>query len=247
MQGTWLGVTTDGRLAVLTNFREETISEENSVSRGEMVNAFLTAQKEDVADIEQFVKRLISGKAARGSGGFSLVCGRVGQPLAVVSNRMQTTGDVKWIGKDGTGETVGLSNAAFGDHTWPKVVQGEEKMDTLMEDWLKEDASRSEIFQDLFGLLSTDTLVIPDEEGKSVPPGTSLRNSIFVPKVALGGEAEAVKLTATSGPYGTQKQTVVIVDRQGHLYYTEKTLYDKNGDATGGRADSIRSFDFQIS
>lgn len=231
----------------MTNYREETIPERNAISRGEMVNAFLTAQKEDVADIEHFVKRLISGDAARGTGGFSLVCGRIGQPLAVVSNRMQDEGDVKWIGKDGKGETVGLSNAAFENHTWPKVVQGEEKMDVLMKQWLGEETSRLKITQDLFDLLSTDTLVISDEAGEPAAPGTSLRKSIFIPKIALGGEEEAIKPTATSGPYGTQKQTVVMVDNQGHLYFTERTLYDEDGNAIRGRAESKRSFEFKIS
>ena len=222
-----------------------------------MVNAFLTAPAEDVADIEDFVKRLISGDAARGSGGFSLVCGRIGQALAVVSNRMQQEGEVKWVGRDGARETVGLSNAAFSDHTWPKVVNGTRMMEDLMGYWIESDTSREQIAESLFGLLSTNTLPMPKEGEGWETSVKQLRNSIFIPKLGAGvksaGEPSAAHdpasvaiTTATSGLYGTQKQTVVMLDKHGHLFFTEKTLFDKKGKDITGQPDSIRAFDFDI-
>ena len=223
-----------------------------------MVNAFLMAPAEDVADIEDFVKRLISGDAARGSGGFSLVCGRIGQALAVVSNRMQQEGEVKWIGHDGGRETVGLSNATFGDHTWPKVVNGRRMMEDLMRDWIESGTSREQIVESLFGLLSTDTLPMPKEGEGWETSVKQLRNSIFVPRLGARvksvGEPSASQdpasvplATATSGLYGTQKQTIVMLDKHGHLFFTEKTLFDEKGKDINGQPDSIRAFDFGIS
>jgi uncharacterized protein with NRDE domain len=221
-----------------------------------MVNAFLTPSSQEISDTQAFVKKLITGEGAKGSGGFSLVCGRIGQRLAVVSNRIQEEGEVKWIGDAGVKETVGLSNAAFGDQTWEKVASGERKLRSLIGAWSKQRSSREEMTNDLFDLLSIDTL--PRKEGEHWDVAVKqLRNSIFIPKLdgqqkpadevaAADSEARLAEQKATTGAYGTQKQTVLIVDREGFLSFTEKTLYDEHGNDIRGTPQSIRSFKFQI-
>lgn len=47
------------------------------------------------------------------------------------------------------------------------------------------------------------------------------------------------------GPYGTQKQTVILVRRDGRVRYFERTLYDQEAKAVPiGQGD--RSFEFQV-
>lgn len=124
VHGTWLGVTRTGRIAVLTNFREDTPPPPTAVSRGEIIKKFLT-EDEDVST-EDFVRDVVGQGVARDAGGFSLVCGRVrnGEQLAVISNRAKSGEEVPWVcGK--VVQTVGLSNASFGDRSWPKVTDGE--------------------------------------------------------------------------------------------------------------------------
>ena len=87
-----------------------------------------------------------------------------------------------------------------------------------------------------------------------------MRNSIFIPRVGGSGvENESsdgmksaddqrpstqagVEVQGGAGGYGTQKQTVVLVDRSGKVTFVERTLYDENALAT----ESERKFEYQI-
>ena len=253
-KGTWLGMTRDGRIAVLTNFREE-VETTAQVSRGAMVNAFLTPKANEVPKTEVFVKRLIKGEGARGSGGFSIVCGRIGEPLAVVSNRMQREGDVKWVGR-GQAETVGLSNAAFGDRSWPKVVHGEEQMKALIRRAIRTGAQKDEIVENLLDLLSVDTLPKKKENEDWVSFVRQLRKSIFIPKVSSEQtEAQAIatadsntKILDTeesNGAYGTQKQSIALIHRDGTITFVEKTLYDAQERRIRDDTQSVRRFEIR--
>ena len=222
-----------------------------------MVNAFLTPSANDVPNTERFVKDLITGDGARGSGGFTLVCGRLGERLAVVSNRMQEEGEVKWMGAR-EGETVGLSNAAFGDRTWEKVVKGEQMMEGCVKKLAERDATKEEIIRDLMQLLSVDTLPRLQEGGPWERIVKSLRESIFIPRLgptedvqgrdtmAADEHRETTFEEAMTGAYGTQKQTVVLVDGTGNVTFVERTLYDEWGRDVSNRPDSTRTFEFNI-
>ena len=74
----------------------------------------------------QYVQTRLLGKG-EAVGGFSLILGRIGERLAVVSNRaVRGEEGVQWImGPPGEVWTVGLSNAAFGEGGWGKVEMGE--------------------------------------------------------------------------------------------------------------------------
>jgi uncharacterized protein with NRDE domain len=91
-----------------------------------------------------------------------------------------------------------------------------------------------------------------------------LRNSIFVPAVIpavgggdelsekLAGEVAAARpngvaeiADATSGVYGTQKESIILVDRKGKLTFIERTIYDGKGDPVE-RGKGDRTFQFQI-
>ena len=254
---------------MLTNFREENEVKNAKVSRGAMVNAFLTPRpgQGEVKDTESFVRGLVNGEGARGSGGFSLVCGRVGQPLAVVSNRMAVEGEVAWIGgmevsgrtpgADG-GETVGLSNAAFGDRSWPKVVDGEKRMKDVVNRCVKSGANEEKIVEELLALLSIDTLPKMQDGEDVVSYIRQLRKSIFIPKFGSDVDVKAETIAkadsdakildekATSGPYGTQKQTVILINQEGLAIVVEKTLYDEQARDNRHDPHSFRRFHFKL-
>jgi uncharacterized protein with NRDE domain len=248
VQGTWLGVTTHGRIAVLTNFREEGVQPEGAISRGAIIRAFLTDNSSSSTD--DFVKGMVASGAGRDAGGFSLVCGKIGEPLAVMANRAKSEDEIPWIATK-PGETVGLSNAAFGDRSWRKVAHGEKLMHKALEESVIAKESEDQLVKRLLDVLSTDTLPrFVDGAGLDTYIN-ELRNSIFVPPIGrkdLSGlpadefaaarkDEKAVVLEGrldnrlplgVSGLYGTQKQSVILVSHSGMVRFIERTLHDND-------------------
>lgn len=268
VKGTWLGVTKQGRLAVLTNFREEGQAVQEARSRGAMVNAFLMQDKNSTDSTASFAKNLIEGQGVTGVGGFSLVCGKVGEPLAVISNRTSSAEGVTWIAAQ-RDETVGLSNAAFGNRSWPKVINGEKMLQSAIERSISRGDSREGLVEELMQLLSIDTLPKRNETQGWESYVKELRNSVFIPpiggegmdhiradEVAAGKSDEHVQVQSQanslankeglSGLYGTQKQTVVLVSHDGHVTFVERTLFDEAArPVQGSRRDKLFEFDLE--
>ncbi|KAL9577857.1 MAG: hypothetical protein Q9212_006099 [Teloschistes hypoglaucus] len=267
VQGTWLGITKQGRLAVLTNYREQLQVIQEARSRGALVNAFLMQDEQEPVDAQAFATSLIDGDGVTGVGGFTLVCGKVGEPLAVISNRTPSANGVGWIAQ-GRGKTIGLSNAAFENRSWPKVLEGERKMQAAIEKSVLQKDTKADFIEEMMQVLSIDTLPRrkPNEGWDSYVK--ELRNSIFIP--AIGGEgmdsASADEIAAgksdahlqvqqrrdlekgndgLSGVYGTQKQTVVLVSHEGHVTFVERTLYDAMAQPIQGPARD-RWFEFHL-
>jgi uncharacterized protein with NRDE domain len=264
-QGTWLGVTTDGRIAVLTNFREAGVQHEGAISRGVVIRAFLTDSS--FSSTDEFVKGMVAGGAGRDAGGFSLVCGKIGEPLAVMSNRAKNEDDIPWIAAM-PGETIGLSNAAFGDRSWPKVTQGEKMMRDALSESVQAGESEDELIKRLLDLLSTDTLPRHAEGAGLEAYINNLRKTIFVPVIGkkdppglpadevaaarknekaevLEGRLDNKLPLGVSGLYGTQKQSVILVSHSGKVRFIERTLHDNNADPIPlGAGD--REFVFEV-
>ncbi len=233
-----------------------------------MVNAFLTHPAHKEATTEKFIEALTEGEGLKGVGGFSLICGKIGEPLAVISNRTPNLASTPWIFKNG-GETVGLSNAAFANRTWPKVLSGEELLSQAIEDNVSRHGSKACLIDNLFQLLSVDTLPKRPKGLDWESYFKEMRKSIFVPVV--GGEGmdrlSAEDLAAAksrqqvmveddqemrnkgdglSGLYGTQKQTVVLVGHQGRVTFVERSLYGAAGKAVpASERDRVYEFDIR--
>ncbi|KAL8994091.1 MAG: hypothetical protein Q9169_005847 [Polycauliona sp. 2 TL-2023] len=267
VQGTWLGITKQGRLAVLTNFREEGQVVQGARSRGAMVNAFLMQDKHSNEETASFARDLLQGEGVTGVGGFSLICGKAGQPLAVISNRTPSVEGLTWIAQE-RDETVGLSNAAIDDRSWPKVNDGERLTRSAIERSVQHGDDKKSLVEALLQLLSTDTLPKQKQGENWESYLRALTKSIFIPvvggqgtdcmhadEVAAGDVPKPVQIRqqmdstqsqeGLSGLYGTQKQTVVLVDYQGHVTFVERTLYDGAAQPVDG-VERDRWFEFDI-
>ena len=233
-----------------------------------MVNAFLTQPADKEATTDKFIETLTEGEGLKGVGGFSLICGKVGEPLAVISNRTPDVASTPWILKD-RGEIVGLSNSAFANRTWPKVLRGEELLSQAVKDSVSHHGSKAGLIEDLFQLLSVDTLPKKFKGQVWESYVRELRKSIFIPVIGGAGtdELSAEDLAAAksgeqvmleddrkmrdqgdglSGLYGTQKQTVVLVDHQGRVTFVERSLYGTSGKAVpASERDRVYEFDIQ--
>ncbi|PSN66623.1 DUF833-domain-containing protein [Corynespora cassiicola Philippines] len=264
--GTWLGVTRQGRIAVLTNYREEDQAiVEGARSRGLIPNAWLKSTPHEKETTEQFAKRFVEVDGVQGVGGFSLlygfaqdvVKGDSGKGLGIISNRTPDAEAVIHVASK-PGETHGLSNAAFGDRSWPKVVNGEKWTKAAVNESVEKGETREQLVDRLLAVLSTDTMPRQKENEEWDMYLNQLRHSIFVPSIGrdhleehnmpahdVGDIVKQLAPDATSGCYGTQKQIIILVDKEGKMFYLERTLFD--GDAKPvekGKGD--RTFEFQI-
>lgn len=233
-----------------------------------MVNAFLTQAAHKEAATEEFIQTLTEGEGLKGVGGFSLICGKFGEPLAVISNRTPDVASTPWILKK-SGETVGLSNAAFANRSWPKVLSGEKLLSQVIENSVSHHGSKASLIENLFQLLSVDTLPKKPKGAGWETYVRELRKSIFIPVIGGAGtdELSADDLAAAkseqqvmveadqeyrdngdglSGLYGTQKQAVVLVDHRGRVTFVERSLYGTAGKAVpASERDRVYEFDIE--
>lgn len=271
-RGTWLGITKQGRIAILTNFREEGVNENGQKSRGAMVNSYLTVPPDVDETEDEFAQRLINDVGIHDVGGFTLLFGKLQGPkthhgtttaasrvemyadhlstetkslpgLAIISNRTDSAEGLERIATK-SGETHGLSNSHYGDDTWPKVVNGEKKLQDAISDDISHESSQSEFVERLLAILCDDNLPKRQEDESWDAYVRHMRNSIMIP--ALKGKTSresdpklsysdrslvpgSSKLTPGVGAYGTTKQTVVLVSNEGMVSFVERTLYDDSG------------------
>ncbi len=182
------------------------------------------------------------------------MCGKVGEALSVMSNRTaegkEGEGQVKSVLGGEGGETVGVSNGAFGGVSWEKVELGKELLNGLVNRHVlrrAEGDGHGEIafIEELFGLLSTDTLPKrPVDRAGWNDYLKEFRKSIFIPAVGQKVDGKG-KGYGMSGIYGTQKHSVVLVDKKGHVTFVERTLYD-NDAKTMDEAKRDQRYEFDI-
>ncbi|KAF2225550.1 NRDE protein-domain-containing protein [Elsinoe ampelina] len=269
IQGTWLGITKQGRIGCLTNFREREGQPVSGLkSRGGIVNSFLTIPSNSHEATIDSARRIVEEDGVNDVGGFSLLFGKLRRPdsngrregLAIISNRTPDVNGVTWIARE-PNEIHGLSNSYFGDATWPKVTNGERLLaEAVQEHSNRANSTEDELRDRLFDILSVDTLP-KRKSGESWDAYIlQLRNSIFIPRI--GGEVESLtsdqvraaqsteKIAGDPPPqdtntYATQVQTVILVDHDGNVTFTEKTLYRHTTASSESQAD-IKTFRFQI-
>lgn len=115
--GTWCGVTRNGRIAAVTNFRDLRNLRPDAPSRGDLVAGFLRGSEHP----EAYLAR-VAAEAARYNG-FNLLVGDLAG-LYYFSNQ---EGDIRALQPG----VYGLSNHLL-DTPWPKVVRARERLDTVV-------------------------------------------------------------------------------------------------------------------
>jgi len=178
--GTWLGMTRNGRIAALTNYRAPETERRDAPSRGTLVSGFLHGPMK-VEEYLEFLRR--EGAAYNG---FNLIFGDMKQ-LCWFSNR----GGKPQLLRPGI---HGLSNHLL-DTPWPKVSRGKAALELLVSHGK---AVQSEA---LFSILA-DRSIPPDDLLPNTGVGIELErvlSPLFISTTAYGTRSSTVILIDREG------------------------------------------------
>lgn len=144
--GTWLGLTTQGRLGLLTNVRDARRTFEGAPSRGQIVPNWLSARE----PVDRFWMRT----AISGYNGFNLVAADF------------KSGECFWVSNGGTYPrrlergVYGLSNAEL-DTPWPKVLTLKAKLIESLEQSTQVDELAAKLFKALADRTEAEDAKLP--------------------------------------------------------------------------------------
>jgi len=197
--GTWLGITTDGRLAGLTNFRVP-FSEirTDAKSRGELLINYLIGRESP----ENYLRELYP----RGSeyNDFNLVLADFNKDEVNYYGTRQQDSPFSLP----KGKIYGVSNATL-DTPWPKMKRGKEIFASTLN---KTDLPKDKLIEELFTFLCDPTLGELNEL-----PSTGVEQDW---EIAL---SSIFVTTPSEKNYGTRSQAVLLVDNNNHVTFIERT------------------------
>lgn len=180
-EGTWLGLSVEGRFAAITNYRQGAPRMPSAGSRGELTRDFLTNP-----DRPDTYARGIESRGPLDYNGFSLIVGTPDE-LWFYSNRGARAERI-------SAGVHGLSNHLL-DEPWPKVTRGIAELESLL------DADEPALTKRLLDLLS-DRAPAPDH----LLPSTGIElareralSASFIEGEAYGTRASTVVLVQRDG------------------------------------------------
>lgn len=192
--GTWLGITSKGRFAAVTNYRDPGNHRSDARSRGELVSGFLTSGHRPREFLEEVAAR------ADEYNGFSLFVADSSE-LCFFSNKARVSDPAEGVTSLDAG-VYGLSNHLL-DTPWPKVERSKAALERRLEhDTLSAD--------DLLELLLDRTLAREDQLPRTGvgPARERVLSPIFV----------------RTERYGTRSSTALLVDRDQRAVFKEKNF-----------------------
>lgn len=164
--GTWMGVTSSGRFAALTNVRDPKRFDPSAPSRGELVVRFLASSEGPL----EHLRRLASDPRPRN--GYNLLAGAGGR-LAWRSNAAATA-------PQEVGDGVHALSNAFLDTPWPKTVRTAAGLARVL--------ARGDVLdpEELFALLA-DRATAPDADLPDTGVGLAAERLLSAPFIVAPG------------------------------------------------------------
>lgn len=130
--GTWLGITAQGRIAMLTNYRNLAAEIPDRKSRGQIVNEFLISKAEPLTLFEQLQHNRTQYN------GFNVIAGTVDELYHYGNNESSIT--------KLTSGTYSVSNGTFGAK-WPKTTRAKHMLHEYVKQ--QDDIVVEDLFQQL--------------------------------------------------------------------------------------------------
>ncbi|XP_032931349.1 transport and Golgi organization protein 2 homolog isoform X1 [Catharus ustulatus] len=199
--GTWLGISKKGKMAALTNYMQPNINK-NAKGRGALVTNFLTAD----LDSYSYLKKV--SEEGHLYNGFNL--------LAADLNT--TKGDVIcYYGNKGEPEPVflnagiyGLSNSLL-DTPWKKLQYGKQLFAEVVK--RSEELTKEDLVKELLTVMNNQEPQLPD-------PAIEDQGKDYIRPILNKYAALCVRCPG----YGTRTNTVVLIDSQGRVTFTERNM-----------------------
>ncbi|NIM10726.1 MAG: hypothetical protein GTO45_01970 [Candidatus Aminicenantes bacterium] len=192
--GTWMGITKNGKIAAVTNYRGTEPLREDALSRGTLVSQYLLSE----VSPGKYLENLCS----KGSdyNGFNVIMGDMDN-LYYYSNmkRNEKNSGISCL-KPGI---YGLSNA-FLDTPWPKIVRGKQMLEQHV-------LNHPEVpVETIFSILN-DREIAPDDKLPDTGVGIEIERVLS-------------PLFIKTPEYGTRSSTVVLVDNDNHVTFVEHSF-----------------------
>ncbi|KKA26145.1 hypothetical protein TD95_003647 [Thielaviopsis punctulata] len=198
------------------------------------------------------------------------------QPLGIVSNRCDHVDHVSWICEERDKVYGLSNTAYGDPDEWRKIEQGKLLLRQATAEAYANKLSEDEFCDKLFTVLDQDTLprrdgaslmdmveslresifipAIGDEEHRRAAETirsqgrgewASASEKAAEEVLKAHGRPESL-LGFDTGMYGTQRQTIVLVDWDGNVTFKERALWDANGNAIPrGQADVVHKFSIE--
>uniref|UniRef100_A0A2K5EQ02 Transport and golgi organization 2 homolog n=1 Tax=Aotus nancymaae TaxID=37293 RepID=A0A2K5EQ02_AOTNA len=190
--GTWLGISTRGKLAALTNYLQPQLDQQ-ARGRGELVTHFLTT---DVDSLSYLKKVSVEGHLYNG---FNLIAA-----------------DLRWVCKRGmaVATSPGTFNALL-ETPWRKLCFGKQLFLEAVE--RSQALPKDMLIADLLDVLNNEEAQLPD-------PAIEDQGQEYVQPILSKYSAVCVRCPG----YGTRTNTIILVDADGHVTFTERSMLDKD-------------------
>jgi uncharacterized protein with NRDE domain len=187
--GTWLAMNTNGKISMVTNFRDPKNIDPSAPSRGQLVTDYLLQN----VTADAYIKSI--QPQAKRYNGFNLIAG--------------TIDDLHYFSNYGEG-SIHLTEGLFGlsnhllETPWPKVLRGKQKLTDIATD---PHLTADKLFDVLFDDVVADDSLLPDTG------------------IGLERERALSSMFIKSPGYGTRCSTVIMVDHENNVSFTER-VYD---------------------
>lgn len=178
--GTWLGITTEGKLAAVTNYRDPRQQVPDPPSRGSLVAGFLKDRAVSAREFEGLLNR-----DGQRYDGFNLIYGTV-DDLHYFTNRGGSSGPV-------SPGIHGLSNHLL-DTRWPKVTVARSRLKALLQ---FKRVEPEQLFEALSDPAPFSANVLPDTG--IGPERERLLSPIFITDAGYGTRSTTVLLVGRDG------------------------------------------------
>ncbi len=205
--GTWLGVTKNGRIAAITNYRDPSFLNPDAPSRGLLVSDFLTGDKPPKAYLEYIEK------TGQHYNAFNLLVGQW-PDLYYASNRGK---DIQKI-RPGL---YGLSNDLL-DTPWPKITKGKKLFKALLDREEKLDPEA------VFNILG-DRAYAPDSDLPHTGVGEEwerILSPLFITSMSYGTRCSSIVLFEKTGRITFLERTFEVINQQPVEQKTVKYVLD---------------------